>query len=132
MEVLATSRTPKNQILLSDMSISFSLSLVEFILCPIVPMERCDFSKSNFGLLVLLLLTYQCCNETPEGREHNVNKEEEVKPGPFNQTFSTMIAATFLYTLLTLFYYSFIDLYIQLLLSKLHYRSPSHNLYMVT
>ena len=90
-------------------------------------------SKSNFGLLVLLLLTYHCCNGTPEGgREHNVNKEEEVKPGPFNQTFSTMIAATFLYTLLTLFTipsYVYIQL---LLLSKLHYRSPNHNLYMVT
>ena len=30
MEVLATSRTPKNQILLSDMSISSSLSLAKF------------------------------------------------------------------------------------------------------
>ena len=47
MEVLAPSRTPKNQILLSDMSISSSLSLVVYRDSALWP------SLSNSTLLVL-------------------------------------------------------------------------------
>ena len=70
MEVLATSRTPKNQILLSDMSISFSLSLV----IPTINKKN-DINSNEIAYVKQYLIASLLDEQAP------VHKKTSLKPG---------------------------------------------------